>query len=138
MFFQLKNDNVHKFKCVSEFLKSPFFVIQVTQYSCDFVNLAPEGCVQYYFGSTTGNVQNYNYNEGNGVHLANQDQTICVRYIIKGRFFSIFSDNLLTRIVGQIVNSCSKNPLDPSCNYFIVFIIYDFLFEIIQIFVPIH
>jgi len=55
------------------------FSIKVTQYSCDFVNLAPEGCVQYYFGSTTGMVQNYNYDNGNGVHLANQDQSICIR-----------------------------------------------------------
>ena len=26
--------------------------IKVTQYSCDYPNLAPDGCVQYFFGST--------------------------------------------------------------------------------------
>jgi len=60
-------------------LASRMFSIKVTQYSCDFVNLAPEGCVQYLFGSNSGMVQNYNYDSGNGVHLANQDQSICIR-----------------------------------------------------------
>ncbi len=53
--------------------------IQVTQYSCNFKNLAPQGCTQYFFDSTFNNVQSYNYDNGNGVHLANQDQHICVR-----------------------------------------------------------
>ena len=53
--------------------------MQVTQYSCDFDNLAPDGCTQYFFGSTTGTVQSYNFNDGAGEHLANQDQAICVR-----------------------------------------------------------
>lgn len=51
--------------------------VQVTQYSCDFPNLAPEGCTQYYFGSTLDIVQTYNY--VGGQHLANQDQQICIR-----------------------------------------------------------
>ena len=33
-----------------------FFILknlfQVTQFSCEFNNLAPEGCVQYFYGST--------------------------------------------------------------------------------------
>ncbi len=53
--------------------------MQVTQYSCNFANLAPDGCTQYFFGSTTGTVQSYNFNDGAGEHLANQDQAICVR-----------------------------------------------------------
>ena len=59
----------------------PVFQIspQITQYSCTFSNLAPEGCTQYYYGSTTGSVNSFNYQSGNGAHLANQDQTICVR-----------------------------------------------------------
>ncbi len=52
---------------------------KVTQYSCDYNNLAPEGCVQYFFGSAGQQVQTYNYNNGNGRHLANQDQQVCVR-----------------------------------------------------------
>ena len=52
--------------------------IKVTQYSCDYNNLAPQGCDQYYFGSgATGTVKTFNYDAGR--HLANQDQHICVR-----------------------------------------------------------
>ena len=52
--------------------------IKVTQYSCDYNNLAPQGCDQYYFGSTaTGTVKTFNYD--GGYHLANQHQHICVR-----------------------------------------------------------
>ncbi len=53
--------------------------IQVTQYSCDYPNLAPQGCTQYFWGSTFSTVQSYNYQGGSGVHLASQDQNICVR-----------------------------------------------------------
>ena len=52
---------------------------KVTQYACDYSNLAPSGCTQYYFGSTTASVETYNFNGGNGQHLANQRQQICVR-----------------------------------------------------------
>ena len=55
------------------------FAIKVTQIACDSELLAPEGCTQYFYGSTTGIVQTYNFNSGNGLHLANQDQAICVR-----------------------------------------------------------
>ncbi|XP_059081541.1 uncharacterized protein LOC131879286 [Tigriopus californicus] len=51
--------------------------IKITQYACDFDNLAPEGCTQYHFGSNSGTVKNYNYD--GGAHLANQEQKICVR-----------------------------------------------------------
>lgn len=53
--------------------------IKVTQYDCNSRNLAPAGCTQYFFGSTTGTVRSYNYNNGAGYHLANQNQKICVR-----------------------------------------------------------
>lgn len=49
----------------------------MTQYSCDFDNLAPDGCTQYFFGATNAVVQTYNFDGGN--HLADQDQSICVR-----------------------------------------------------------
>ena len=51
--------------------------IKITQYSCDYENLAPDGCEQYFFGSTTGSVESYNF--AGGQHLANQDQNICIR-----------------------------------------------------------
>ena len=49
----------------------------MTQYSCDYNNLAPTGCTQYYFGAQTDTVQTYNFDGGQ--HLANQNQNICVR-----------------------------------------------------------
>ena len=51
--------------------------IKITQYSCDYNNLAPSGCTQYYFDMTKDTVQTFNF--ANGRHLANQDQNICVR-----------------------------------------------------------
>jgi hypothetical protein len=52
------------------------FSIKVTQFTCDYANLAPTGCDQYFFNDAgTGTVQTFNY----GAHLANQHQTICVR-----------------------------------------------------------
>ena len=48
----------------SNFFKSnriyvKFDFLQVTQYDCNYNNLAPDGCTQYYFGSDTGTVQTY-------------------------------------------------------------------------------
>lgn len=51
--------------------------IKITQYSCDFDNLAPSGCTQYYFGTGSGLVKSYNFD--GGAHLANQEQKICIR-----------------------------------------------------------
>ena len=55
------------------------FKFQITQYSCDYNNLAPEGCTQYFFGdkSTSGVVKTFNFDTG--THLADQNQNICVR-----------------------------------------------------------
>ena len=55
------------------------FSIKVTQISCDSELLPPEGCTQYFFGNTNNIVQTYNFDNGNGLHLANQNQAICVR-----------------------------------------------------------
>ena len=54
--------------------------VKVTQISCDDELLPPRGCTQYYFGSDTGTISTYNYNDGRGgYHLANQNQNICFR-----------------------------------------------------------
>lgn len=53
--------------------------IKVTQIACDSQAKAPDGCTQYYTGSTTNTVNSYNYQSGSGYQLANQQQTICVR-----------------------------------------------------------
>jgi len=53
------------------------WAIKITQYSCDYINKAPEGCLQWFFGSTTGTIQSFNW--ANRHHLADQNQNICVR-----------------------------------------------------------
>ena len=45
---------------------------------CEFVIFqAPEGCLQYFFGSTTGTIRSFN--KANNAHLADQNQAICIR-----------------------------------------------------------
>ncbi len=53
------------------------WLIKVTQLRCDFANLSPPGCTQWHFGSLSGVVQTFNF--GSGLHLAEQDQLICIR-----------------------------------------------------------
>jgi hypothetical protein len=49
---------------------------QITQISCNDASLPPAGCTQYFTG-TSGTINSYNY--ANGVQLAYQTQTICMR-----------------------------------------------------------
>ena len=60
------------------------WTIAVTQYECTYNNLAPQGCTQWYFGSSTGLIKTYNYQSGagSGLQLANQRQNICIRYLL--------------------------------------------------------
>ena len=51
--------------------------VRVTQFDCGSPNLAPSGCVQYFYGVQDSIIQSYNY--GGGYHLANQRQKICFR-----------------------------------------------------------
>ena len=51
--------------------------MQITQYDCNYDNLAPDGCTQYFWGQTNDIVKTYNFDAG--AHLANQNQNICVR-----------------------------------------------------------
>ena len=53
------------------------FHFQITQYDCNYDNLAPDGCTQYFWGETTDLVKTYNFD--GGFHLAEQDQNICIR-----------------------------------------------------------
>ena len=39
---------------------------------------APDNCLQYFTGAT-GSIESFNFNSGNGKHLADQDYTICIR-----------------------------------------------------------
>jgi len=51
--------------------------IKVVQLKCDFSNLAPTGCTQWFYGEVEGQIQSFNFNGGQ--HLANQNQNICIR-----------------------------------------------------------
>ncbi len=54
--------------------------IKVTQYSCDYNNLAPDGCTQYFYGNGgSGTLMTYNF--AGGVHLANQKDRFCIRSV---------------------------------------------------------
>ena len=53
------------------------YYFQISQYDCNYDNLAPDGCTQYFYGQTTDIVKTYNFSGGQ--HLASQDQNICVR-----------------------------------------------------------
>ena len=53
------------------------WTIKITQYDCNYDNLAPDGCTQYFWGQTTDTVQTYNFDSG--AHLASQNQNICIR-----------------------------------------------------------
>ena len=52
---------------------------QITQYDCNYNNLAPDGCTQYYWGATSDVVRTYNFGNTPGRHLADQNQNICIR-----------------------------------------------------------
>ena len=54
------------------------WLIKITQYSCGFPNLAPVGCLQYFYGSPTGVVKSFNFD--GGMHLANQVCTIAFQW----------------------------------------------------------
>ncbi|XP_050422761.1 uncharacterized protein LOC126834697 [Adelges cooleyi] len=52
--------------------------IKVSQIACDSTTKADTGCLQYYTG-ISGTVRSYNYEPYSGLHLSNQDYTICLR-----------------------------------------------------------
>jgi hypothetical protein len=52
--------------------------IRVTQYNCDSIMRAPEGCLQY-FADVSGSGVLESFNHANKIHLANQDQLMCIR-----------------------------------------------------------
>ncbi len=92
----------------------------MTQFSCSYPNLAPQGCSQYFFGSTSGTVQTFNFNSGNGVHLASQDQSICFRreratcricYSAALADFDISGNSDTSMAIGRVSNINSWWPL---------------------------
>ena len=73
------------------------WTIKITQYDCNYNNLAPDGCTQYFFGETTDIVKTYNFDGGH--HLASQDQNICVRYISNFEIVQTCSDNPKSKLM---------------------------------------
>jgi len=62
----------------------PTWNIRITQYDMNYENLAPFGCTQYFWKQDSdsdgkGTITSYNWNGGNGQHLADQNQVICIR-----------------------------------------------------------
>jgi len=63
------------------------FAIKITQIPCDSPVLPPRGCLQYFYGSTSGVVQSFNYQgdssgtqqTGKSQLLANQHYNACIR-----------------------------------------------------------
>ena len=57
------------------------WTVRITQYDSGFENLAPAGCTQYFWNKedSEGILYSYNYNSGNGPHLADQKQVVCIR-----------------------------------------------------------
>merc|ERR1712038_413706 len=66
-------------------LASRSWDMTVTQIECTSPTLPPVGCTQYYWGSGSYTVKNFNYQSNaavasnQGIHLANQHQRICMR-----------------------------------------------------------
>ncbi len=94
--------------------------IKVTQYSCDFPNLAPDGCTQWYFGSGNQQIQTFNFDGGQ--HLANQDHNMCIRrergmcricYATQAN--TDFAVSSLTTGVLKLQAAVSSNPNELSC-----------------------
>ena len=60
----------------------------MSQIDCNSEQLAPDGCLQYITGTTsTGIIKTFNFDQG--VHLANQFQQICFRYVNNSLSFFI-------------------------------------------------
>ena len=56
----------------------PRWLISVTQYTSDFNNKAPKGCIQYFFGADKGIIKSLNWNSSNGKYME-RNKRICIR-----------------------------------------------------------
>jgi len=54
------------------------FKMKISQLECGAINRAFDGCLQY-FQEVSGKITSFNYMRGEGLHLSNQDYTICIR-----------------------------------------------------------
>lgn len=92
--------------------------ILVTHYDCDYNNLAPADCHQYFFGSDSGTFKSLNY--GGGVHLANQNMNYCFRQEsskskICYSYVSAFSDFDISAQGTVMKAQVGRNPAKAGC-----------------------
>ena len=59
-------------------LVKPKWLISVTQYTSDFNNKAPKGCLQYFFGADKGIITGLNWNSSSGKSME-RNKRICIR-----------------------------------------------------------
>ena len=59
-------------------LVTPKWSILVTQYTSDFNNKAPKGCLQYFFGANKGLNTGLNWNSSSGRSME-RNKCICIR-----------------------------------------------------------
>eukprot|EP00090_Calanus_glacialis_P019172 TRINITY_DN29510_c0_g1_i1.p1 TRINITY_DN29510_c0_g1~~TRINITY_DN29510_c0_g1_i1.p1 ORF type:complete len:427 (-),score=76.48 TRINITY_DN29510_c0_g1_i1:137-1417(-) len=90
------------------------FTIKVTQIECSSKTLAPSGCLQYFTG-TTGQIDTFNYNSGNGAHLANQDYSACVRAERTICSICYYQNSIFALSVPDGLASWGSTGLDTAC-----------------------
>ena len=56
----------------------PKWLISVTQYTSDFNNKAPKGCLQYFFGADKGIITGLNWNSSSGKSM-DRNKRVCIR-----------------------------------------------------------
>merc|ERR1712223_2291455 len=88
--------------------------IKVSQLDCNSPGRAPDECTQYYTGSDSGTVSTYNYNNGNGYHLANQK--ICIRQE-RGNCRICWSTSALTDFQISGKQAMKQGKIDTCCGY---------------------
>ena len=59
-------------------LVKPKWLISVKQYTSDFNNKAPKGCLQYFFGADKGIITGLNWNSSSGKSME-RNKRICIR-----------------------------------------------------------
>ena len=79
MYLDLESDCIDFSTFVGSTSNESQWIIRINQWTQGFNNLAPQGCLQWFFGNETGTVRSFNFD--GGTHLANQNQNICVRSI---------------------------------------------------------
>ena len=105
------------------------WTVRITQYDSGFENLAPAGCTQYFWNKedSDGTLYSYNYNSGNGLHLADQKQVVCIRreenknticyhagnndIAISGEAGKVIAPMYLTFLTSQCLFSCCRDKI---------------------------